>query len=273
MADREVGRTPRTMVPLRPLSPPAGVTALMPPHSQGAERRTERRARHAGLRWGVRVLVIGGLAGVAWLLTGAAAHAADRDPEPSGPGLLGSVLQAAVQPLESEPAHHQYDSAALLDAPVRVLTRPVAALTKDQDALDGVGRVVREITGPLRLTGGPADSSLAGVTDRLTTPLRRITGILPNAAVPIRPAPRPAPVAGSVPESPPGGDGPAPQQGCLGAINGVPAAGSGTGTEGGSAALLPATIADGSTAYRRLSNATDVDVRRHVAEAPTVSPD
>ena len=65
----------RTAFPL-PSVLPAGVSALMPPHIQGAERRTEHRARRT--RWGLRALVVGGLAGAAWLLTGAAAHAADR---------------------------------------------------------------------------------------------------------------------------------------------------------------------------------------------------
>ena len=71
----------RTAFPL-PFVPPAGVSVLMPPHIQGAERRTERRARR--IRWGLRVLVVGGLAGAAWLLTGAAAHAADRTDGPTG---------------------------------------------------------------------------------------------------------------------------------------------------------------------------------------------
>src|SRR3954451_10927251 len=77
----------RTAFPL-PFVPPAGVSALMPPHIQGAERRTERRAGRT--RWGLRVLVVSGLAGAAWLLTGAAAQAADRTDGPTG-SLLGSV--------------------------------------------------------------------------------------------------------------------------------------------------------------------------------------
>ena len=116
-----VERMPRTACPPS-FESPAGVSSSLPPLIQGAERRTESRARRTGVRWGLRVLVIGGLAGAAWLLTGAAAQAADRTDEPIG-SLLGSVLygdtttpvtgllEAAAQPLETLiPAHskHQY---------------------------------------------------------------------------------------------------------------------------------------------------------------------
>src|SRR6201999_3868177 len=82
-----VERPVRTAVPASPVAP-TGVRTFMPPRSQGAEQRTER---HAG-RWGLRALVIGGLAGAAWLLTGAAAHAADRVPAPESPSLGASLL-------------------------------------------------------------------------------------------------------------------------------------------------------------------------------------
>src|SRR5262245_55043755 len=88
----------RTMCAARPTPSsvaPAGAATSLPPHIQGAERRSERRARRTG-RWGLRVLVVGGLAGAAWLLTGAAAHAADRgDDGPTG-SLLGSVVDGDV---------------------------------------------------------------------------------------------------------------------------------------------------------------------------------
>jgi hypothetical protein len=71
----------------------------------------------------------------------------------------------------------------------------------------------------------------------------------------------------------PGGAGPAPSRGHLGAANGVPASGPGTATEGCSAAFLPAKVADSTVACHRLPIAADVEVRRHDAEAPTVSPD
>src|SRR5262245_28205082 len=110
MTERGVERMPRTAHRL-PSVPPAGAATPLPPHIQEAERRKARR-------WGLRVLVVGGLAGAAWLLTGAAAHAADPAGEPTG-SLLGSVidvegdatapvnglLSAAAQPRETAPAH------------------------------------------------------------------------------------------------------------------------------------------------------------------------
>jgi hypothetical protein len=321
---------------------PTGAATPLPPHIQGAERRSERRARHTGSRWGLRVLVVGGLAGAAWLLTGAAAHAADRgDDGPTG-SLLGSVvdgdvtapvsglLTAAAQPLEAVPAHHHrhHVVADILEVPQRVLTRPAEAVsevardpsgTTVDTASGGVGTVLREVAGPLRLTGGPASTQqrLTAVTDAVIADVR-------PAERPQRPAVAPVPVAtptvpvasasrtdiskvlravlpGGLParhlktasakivhrgiahravagtatatEDSPGGDGPAPLQLHLGDVSGTPTSGSGTPTEGGSATFLPAAIASSTMACQRLPIASDVEVRRYDAEAPTVSPD
>jgi hypothetical protein len=178
-----VERTPRAAY--RSLSTSStGVSAPLPPHIQEAERRTDRRARRTtGSRWGLRVLVVGGLAGAAWLLTGAAAQAADRTDGPVG-SLLGSVvgsdttapvtgiLKAAAQPLEAaRPAHDVV--ADVIDVPRRVLTRPVETIdevvhgrstTPVDTATGGVDQVMREVAGPDRLTGGPANAQ-----QRLTT--------------------------------------------------------------------------------------------------------
>ena len=321
---------PCTAIPTSSVAPTGG-SALMPPHSQGAERRTERHAGRTTSRWRLRALVIGGLAGAAWLLTGAAAHAADRDPAPEGAildsSVLGSVvpgdaaqpavtrvLQAAARPLESDlTADQHHRTASRLARPATTLT---STLGED---------VVRELTGILRLTGGPKDSSL-------TAALRPVTDLLPHGARPTTITQRPAaasavrrttaadpgpasnvPVIGSQVEVPstaatadtsvphvaaadrnvarphsvtataterktfrettPGGDGPAPLQVHLGAVSGFSTFGSGTPAEGGSAAFLPAAVAAGTVAFHRLPLATDVEVRRHDAEAPTVSPD
>jgi hypothetical protein len=185
-----VERTSRTAHRPSPVSP-AGNSTLMPPSSQGAERRTERHAARTGPRWGLRVLVIGGLAGAAWLLTGAAAHAADRDPAPEGSllgtSLVGSVLpgdyahpvvtrvlKAAAQPLESD--HQAFEQAK-------------HGRTDADSAFGGVVRVVRDLTAPIRLTGGPADSrQLDPVSAPVTKVLRPAFDLLPHAA-------RPAPVS------------------------------------------------------------------------------
>jgi hypothetical protein len=339
-----------------PLSvPPAGVSALMPPHIQGAERRTERRARRT--RWGLRVLVVGGLAGAAWLLTGAAAQAADRGDGPIG-SLLGSVvgdgessgvsglLSAAAQPLESvSPVHQHHVVAAVLDVPRQVLTSPAKrhgakhhdhARTPVDTAVGAVDHVLGEVAGPIRLTGGPATTQQ--LLARLTEPSLPVTDRpRDTAATPVRPDDEPAPATpapaiapvtsgasnpipailpapatarrttvlpagvpprhvkvvslpsahhrhrvvpatsapAAVSEENPGGDVPAaPLQLHLGDVSGTPTtSGSGTPTEGGAPAFLPAAIADSTMASRLLPIASDVEVRRHDAEAPTVSPD
>jgi hypothetical protein len=194
-----------------------------------------------------------------------------------------------------------------------------------------VDRVVREISGPLRLTGGSADSRpLAPVTVPFTPTLRPVTDLLHDAAPATahRPAPAVVPAADVATQKPvrhvaadrteqlkpaeqakpadpaaklaeraqrhspavdrhpaalttaapdtargttPRGDGPAHPQVHIGA-GGVSTSGSGAPTEGGSAAYLPVTVAGEPVAHRS-PNATDVGVRRHDAEAPTVSPD
>jgi hypothetical protein len=327
--------------------PPAGVSALMPPHIQGAERRTERRAR-----WGLRVLVVGGLAGAAWLLTGAAAQAADRADGPTG-SLLGSIvgggesagasglLTAAVQPLESvSPVHQHHVVADVLDLAPSALTGPNPVCPAHRhgrkshdharppvdDAPGAVDQVLGEVAGPTRLTGGPA-TTLTEPSDRphspASKPVRpdeepapmalvpaagtpRIVSVTSSASTSI-PAARPAPVTAPRARAPkrhvkvaflrsvhhrhriasashgpatvsgesPGGDVPAaPLQPHLADVSGTPTtSGPGTPTEGGAPAFLPAAIAESTMASRLLPIAPDVEIRRHDAEAPTVSPD
>jgi hypothetical protein len=339
-----VERASRAAYPLTSVSP-AGVSTPLPPHIQGAERRRSR--------WGLRLLVVGGLAGAAWLLTGAAAQAADRADGPVG-SLLGAVtsddaiapvtglLSAAAQPPETAPAHHEHHVVAdILAVPQRVLTRPVETVSEvtrgstgtTVDAATGsVGAVLREVAGPLRLTGGTTAAPqqvFAAVTDTVVTPVERPVAEPPVVApAPVtepetqaEPAAQAAPDEPVAPEKPvlrasaagatravvvarpiraashhivhrhriasaattgpaatsedlPGNPGPAaPLQLHLGDVSGTPTSGSGTPTEGGSAAFLPAAIADSTMACHLLPFASDVEVRRYDAEAPTVSPD
>jgi hypothetical protein len=160
-----VERTPRTAS--RSAMDTRGGSPLMPPHSQGAERRTERRAGRTGSRWVLRALVIGGLAGAAWLLTGAAAQAAGPDPEPvtgsffgtvlddvvpatGNEPMVGELLKAAVQPLESVPENHHRVLTLPAD-PDRVLSEPMQA---DDEAL---GEVLRTAPETLRTSSGDPD--------------------------------------------------------------------------------------------------------------------
>ncbi|GAA0563848.1 hypothetical protein GCM10010172_54060 [Paractinoplanes ferrugineus] len=153
---------------LSPSGSPTAASRPLPPHIQGAERRRSW--------WDLRLVVVSGLAGAAWLLTGAAAQAADRADEPSGSSLdavlddvtppVVGLRTAARPPLEVSPAHPQHVVANVLEVPDRVLTRPAAPLggvTHDADGADvdtaadgGVDTVLQEVAGPPRRTGGPA---------------------------------------------------------------------------------------------------------------------
>ena len=337
MTGRVVERDAHTMYRSAPVRP-IGASALMPPHSQGAEQRKEHRAGRTGSRWGLRALVIGGLAGAAWLLTGAAAHAADRDPAGEGVSLgssligsvvsgddrsapvVGRVLKAAVKPLA--PHHHRgHGSAvALPNKILRTLGKATHGRNDADSALGGVDGVVRVLTAPLRPAGVAVDTrKLVPVTEpREFEPPRAGTAPEPpvrHSATRETPADQvgravdgdervpaaerepdrrnlvgktvarqhtiavdrhPAAVTAAGPETvsdTPGGDKPAPLRVHLGAANGVPASGPSTATEGGSAAFLPASVADSTVACHRLPITTDAEVRRHDAEAPTVSPD
>jgi len=338
MTGSRVERIMRTAHPA-PSGSPAGVSPLMPPHSQGAERRTERRTRTTGIRWGVRTLVIGGLAGAAWLLTGVAAHAADPGAEPVGPA-CGTVADGDDAVVASGPPVREPDMAAgILELPHRVPVRSPGEVVRGHrettvDIVVGdVDPVPREVAAAPRLTGGSADlqpritavpallpriSSLSGADPVGEHPVvrrpgdERPAGVLPVAEWPHRPAVTPGNAvvrAGSprvhqafrtgrstehgkvahrrsavtsvtadepVPRrwDTSGGGGPAvPPRPHLSEAGGRATLGPATWMEGGCAAFRPAAIADRTMACHRLPIATDVEIRRHDAEAPTVSPD
>jgi hypothetical protein len=325
-------RSPRT--PLASSVAPTGVrTTPMPTPNQGAERR--------GRRWALRALVLGGLAGAAWLLTGTAAQAADHDPAASLVGAVvhGStpvvhhVLQAAGKPLdESHPVTH-----SVVETPIRVLKQPVETLgtiTHGENVapvLNAADHVVRDLTTHRPADGVAASPQLAPVTpahsrpphgveepsvpatdetetrspapahqpvlsvvaaNRKADPAPATPVVTPVQPVGPHDTVAPSAFAGPRPtiatervadtatakdairdDSPGGGDLPAAPQVQLGALSGISTSASGAPTEGGSAAVLPAAVASGSMASHRLLQATDVEVRRHDAEAPTVSPD
>jgi hypothetical protein len=342
MTGSGVERMTRTAHPLP--APPTGVSTPLPPSNQEAERRSGSRARRTGLRWGLRVLAVGGLAGAAWLLTGSAAQAADRADGPDGSSLLGSLmgadatspvsdlLQAAVQPLESiESAHHRHSLVSdILDVPRWAPARFEADDDVEYepswttvDVTPDVDEVWDEVAAPHRLTGEaapepsrltpvtstvaevelPAEQELPGEPEPAPLPQEAELTAEPSRApihqaqpVPVTGRPAAAPVkhgqvssahrrhhhtahavaalAEEPEESTPGGDTPAaPLRLHLGEVSGTPAGGPGTPTEGGSAAFLPAAIADRTMARHVPAIAPDVEARRHDAEAPTVSPD
>lgn len=323
-----------------PVVPPAGASALMPPPSQGAERQRRRTGR-TGSPWGLRVLVVGGLAGAAWLLSGAAAQAADRDP---ATGSLGAVvhditpaphgLTATRQSTEEQGKPSEADRlprtavqpSEFGDRPVpgAVTTIPKRLVGTAGDVISAAvprtDRVMPGLTAPVRLPGeavpghttpvaaapeedrpepGQGTSAPAAKPATAPTATAPVSADQPRAEKPVAAAPRgvrkhvtaepavardtvektevrhpdadSAATRGPVRETP---DGDGPVRVHLGTANGAPASGSGPTTDGGpSAAVLPPAITDSTTACRRLPIATEVEVRRHDAEAPTASPD
>ena len=328
---------------------PTGASALMPPPSQGAERQ-RRRSGRTGSPWGLRVLVVGGLAGAAWLLSGAAAQAADRDPATD---LLGAVVhdiaatphgltdQAGEQGKHSD-ADRRHGVLPVVDRVLRTAVQPLES--GGRHVPGAVTTIPKRLVGTVgEVAGGVTDAVASSGADRvvrdLTAPVRSGEAVDPGQHTPAAAAPeedRPEPGAGPVPASEPtepvtvpvsadqpradrstaevprgergiataepavarttvgktevrhrvadaaapldtvretpDGDGPVRVH--LGAANGAPASGSGTMTDGGpSAAVLPSAIADSTMACHRLPIATEVEVRRHDAEAPTASPD
>jgi hypothetical protein len=150
-----------------PSLPPFDASALMPPASQAVEQRPERHAGRTGHRWALRALVVGGLAGAAWMLSGAAAHAADH--QPAEPAIGGISVLSPVRTLD-----HPVVGAAhrLTSDVVTPVSRPVATKAK---------AVHRTLTAPLRPTGGPVG----------TTPVTRIVTSTVKA-LPLAPVLRPA---------------------------------------------------------------------------------
>jgi hypothetical protein len=262
-----------------------GGSPLMPSHSQGAERRPERRAGRTGSRWLLRALVVGGLAGVAWLLTGSAAQAADRGDGPSGslPGpvpqraetgfepTVGELLEAAVQPPESAPQglrrHHVTSIPTTPEQHTAVPSPHTSGGTADDRMLPVPAGTVAE------RVPEPPDDPVAHHTRAVRAgvmPVRK-ADVQPRSRVHRHlPAARPAPEA--APDVP-GDDGSVPGRANLRAVSGIPAGGPGASPEAGPSAVLPARLTNGSVDDHRLPVVAGVETRRHDAEAPTISPD
>jgi hypothetical protein len=108
---------------------------------------------------------------------------------------------------------------------------------------------------PVRVDAGTPDSGVlspAEARDLPQTGRSHATGVDRNSH-PVAPGPLPA-VPGS-------------------ATGSIPTTGSGSHEGGGGIAILSSPVVDGSAAARRVLTATDVALRRHIVEDPTVSPD
>lgn len=183
MAEQRAGRASCTTMPAT-VVPPFGVSAVLRSVNQVV---ADRRGRRPVLR----TLVVSGIAGAAWLLSAAAAHAAEpetpteaahRGPsvlalvndlgigvvEERAPSLVGELLTPAALPMDhllgngisartdaAMPARQPAES----DAPAPTLRTLVTG--------DGAER---EPVAPIRLTGGPIGSTNPGVRDTATAP-------------------------------------------------------------------------------------------------------
>ena len=245
-----------------PSASPAGAATPMPPPIQGAERRAGRRAR-----WGLRALVIGGLTGAAWLLTGAAAHATEHQAEPARSAVTqehrGTTVDVLV-PLEIAGPPRLTGGPA--DLRLRPATAPASA---ERSSRPSTAEPVGEH--PVVQRPGDARPVRAGSPRAHPAFFRAGRLFVHSKAAHRRPA-----VASAT------ADGPArdrrntrqaPLRPHYGESGGSAALGPATSMEGGCAAFLPAAIADSRMARHPLPIATDAGARRHDAEAPTASPD
>ena len=172
---------------------PAGA-ATPPSPTQVPGRDARRRTR--GLRWGLRTLVVGGLAGAAWLFTGAAAHAADLPaPAPEqGPSVVslvnglgneadergatdaaathtvldgverltgtvvGTKAATGTDSRSNRPARQPAATASLTDSITDLVPASPAPVVTDEviAATNGVDGLVKVLAAPFRLTDGPA---------------------------------------------------------------------------------------------------------------------
>ncbi|MDR7323595.1 MULTISPECIES: hypothetical protein [Catenuloplanes] len=169
--------------------PPFGVSAVLRSVNQVV---ADRRGRRPVLR----TLVIGGIAGAAWLLTAGAAHAAEpetpteaahRGPgvlalvndlgigvvEERAPSLVGELLTPAAEVTAAPPTDHLRGIGAF----ARTDTAMPARQPAESDAPAHTLRTLvtgdgaeREPVAPIRLTGGPAGSTNPAVRDTATAP-------------------------------------------------------------------------------------------------------
>jgi hypothetical protein len=150
------------------------------------------------------------------------------------------------------------------ETPVAV---PDGAERPHPPAVDGARAVM-----PAKALAEASNSTLASGARAGVTPVRYAEAPSRSHVHRNVSAARPA-VPETIREDLPVDDGPAPMRMNLGAVSGIPAGGPGASPEFGSAAVLPARFANGAVRNHLRPLATDVEVRRHDAEAPTVSPD
>jgi hypothetical protein len=233
----------------------------------------------------------------------AGSPAAARDRAGSGDGVLTGTVRGLTTPLGLPgalagptglltPLTRAVDPVvAPLDGVLRPVTgalltaaRPItstlgsvtrAALGGDQagqrthDLLPGATPVPGAEAGPVQT--GPATALGVRTVDLTEVSTDSLSGDRRYAGTELRSAGSPdeRPGSGNLPDR----HYPAPLRAYLGVGAGIPAGGPGSHAEGGAFAVVPSSVVESTVAFHRLPVTTDVAVLRHVAEAPTVSPD
>jgi hypothetical protein len=178
---------------------------------------------------------------------------------------------AASEQLAPVTAPHTRDPHPQADRPQHAVKVTQAQLPPARKPVAGDTAATRT-TDPGPALPAPAIGQRAGDRDHSGT--TRSVGTRHSIVTDRHPAAIIAAAPGTARDTTPGSDGPEPLQVRLGALSsGISTSGSPAPAEGGSAAFLPAAVAGSSMDHHRLFTATDVEVRRHDAEAPTVSPD
>jgi hypothetical protein len=273
--------------------------------STTAGRRSLSRSRYA--RLAVRGFVIAGFAGAAWLLTSSAAHASSAAHGADVPGLVNvldggvatapSHLISGVLPPSGKPAatlhgsrhanHHgsgtwRSDLLGTVSHPVPKTVHAKGGAKKKAKALPSAGHgrkrhvarlAVRDAAAGVQLplrsgtvvgadgvmtTHSSARRQHAEVSGRHVPTMEETASVDPRRTLHVPSLPRPAPV---------------PVLPGEGFTSGVPGTGSGLGQDGGAPVIVPAATAAIAADANRPDTAGDVEVRRQVAESPTVSPD
>jgi hypothetical protein len=180
-------------------SPDLRTAGSTPPPASQVEGR---RARRHGAGWGIRTLLVGGLAGAAWLLTGAAAQAAEQhtpaDAAQRGSSAVSFVdgLGTGVDELRAGLSTVDTLRDSVTNRTTTTSTRPAHQPSGDSgpvdsiagdllDASGGVPGVAKVLAAPFRLIDGPARTTavLAAVRDAdpIVRRLRPVTDLLQTA--------------------------------------------------------------------------------------------
>jgi hypothetical protein len=198
----------------------------------------------------------------------------------AGPTGLLTPLTRVVDPVVAPLGGVLRPVAGVLLTAAQPVTSTLASVTRAAFGADpGAQRAYELIPGARTVPGaeaGPVQTGSAAALGQRTVGLTEVStdslsGDRRYAGTELRSAGSPdeRPGSGNLPDR----HYPAPLRAYLGAGAGIPASGPGSHAEGGAFAIVPSSVVESTVAFHRLPVTTDVEVLRHDAEAPTVSPD